>query len=60
VWALEGAASKWWILAGVFPFGIASVFVVRWCLNEWPPDLAPDEVPMEEFLRESTMVEGGR
>jgi hypothetical protein len=60
VWALEGAASKWWILAGVLPFGIASVFVVRWCLNEWPPGLAPDEVPMEEFLRESSAVEGGR
>jgi hypothetical protein len=60
VWALEGAASKWWILAGVLPFGIASVFVVRWCLNEWPPDLAPDEVPMEEFLRESSAVGGGR
>jgi hypothetical protein len=60
VWALEGAASKWWILSGALPFAITSVFVVRWCLREWPPDLAPDEVPMEEFLRESSAVERGR
>ncbi|GMV91913.1 MAG: hypothetical protein AMXMBFR82_16910 [Candidatus Hydrogenedentota bacterium] len=59
VWALEGAASKWWTVGGAVPFAIVSAIVVRWCLREWPPDAAPDEAPMEAFLRQSAAMDEG-
>ncbi len=59
VWALEGAASKWWTVSGALPFAIVSAIVVRWCLREWPPAAAPDEAPMEAFLRQSAAMDEG-
>jgi len=60
VWALDGAASKWWIVCGALPFAIVSVLVVRWCLREWPPVVAPGEAPMEAFLRDANAPSKGR
>ncbi|MCL4691352.1 MAG: hypothetical protein KJ060_02435 [Candidatus Hydrogenedentes bacterium] len=59
VWALEGAASKWWTVGGAVPFAIVSAIVVRWCLREWPPAAAPDEAPMQAFLRQSATADQG-
>ena len=51
VWALDGAASKWWILCGALPFAVLGIPVLSAMSRTWQESLVGGEAPMEEYLK---------